>query len=172
MEARDRSGEENVGKSWCMYGWLLALVIVAAHGEQRPPADLARIVVNEAAFGPRFSLDDSLISRARLGRILAEEAACESHSRKGRHYGDIAGATGVFGGSILLYGIGVSIFEREARRTPLTTGLSILALDFVGFNFLNNRNLRLGVAVFNDRDARRFPDAGSHYKVALEGAIP
>jgi hypothetical protein len=71
-----------------------------------------------------------------------------------------------------LYGIGVSIFEREARRTPLTTGLSILALDFVGFNFLNNRNLRHGVAVFNDRDARRFPDAGSHYKVALEGAIP
>jgi hypothetical protein len=123
--------------------------------------------MDDELFGVSFYLDDHEITRSDLKQILSTDEACEKPLKRGELYGNVSGTAAVLGGSILVYGMGHSIYEREFKTTPVSLGLASLALNFVCFKYLDKKNLKLAIDIFNRRRPGAYLDSNAGYRLTL-----
>lgn len=130
----------------CMMGLVLLMSISSNTYSFEPRG---KIEAKDGFLGPSFYLEEKRLHPDTLDAILSSNGCCESFLRRGRVYSTVTSALVAVSGSVFLYGAVMSSIDRTLHLTPITFGLSTFAVEVLAFNYLDKRNSRMAVEVYN-----------------------
>lgn len=152
------------------------LLIASASAVSKEPdpevSSASGIRVEDELLGASFYLDDRELARIDLKRILASEDACEGHLKKTALYERVSGISGALGGGVLVYGVGLSVLDREVKTIPVSLGVASLALNLLCFKYLDGKNFKVAVDVFNRRRVGAIMDDNTRYGFSFSRNLP
>lgn len=125
------------------------VLILLVSGKAFSSEPKGKIEARDAFLGPSFYLEGRRLHSDTLKAILSVNGCCESFLKRSRLYSNVASTLVAVSGSVFLYGTVMSSIDRRLHLTPITLGLSTFVAEVLAFNYLDKRNSRMAVEVYN-----------------------